>query len=76
MKPPGLHHFAQLATDIRPLADFYRQFKPGQTVIRLFPAQYEMLRKYPQRAASYGFVFHGKQIYFGDYQLLMDAQHV
>jgi len=76
MKAPGLQHFAQLAYDIAPLAEFYREHKPGLTVIRLFPAQYELLRKWPQRAASYGFKFHGKQIFFGDYQLLMDAQHV
>ena len=67
---------AQLAADIRPLADFYRAAKPDLKVIRLFPEQYRALEKSPVKAARFGFKFHGKQIQYAEFTLLSETQNV
>ena len=77
MKSPSAStlEFARILANIRPLAEFYRAHKPQQQHIFLFANDYALLAKHPKKAQRFGFLFHGKQIKFGEFTLLSEAQN-
>lgn len=80
MKPVAARRYAEIIANIRPLADFYRRNKPEVKRIFIFDSDYKMLFKIPaaqrKKAAQFGFLFHGEQIKFAEFELLSDAKNV
>ena len=76
MKAVSAQRYAEIRANVARLAEFYRAYKPEVTGIFLFDADYKTLTAHPKKAARHGFLFHGKQLRFAEFELLSDAQNV
>jgi hypothetical protein len=76
VRAPSAARYAEILANIRPLAEFYRANKPDVERIFMFDADYKTLLIDRKKAARFGFLFHGKQIKFAEFELLSEAQNV
>ena len=76
MKAVSAQRYEEILANLRPLADFYRAQKPDVTRIFIYADDYKTLTANPKKAARFGFLFHGKQLKFAEFELLSDAQNV
>lgn len=76
MKSPSNQRYMEILASVRPLAEFYRANKPEVARIFIFDADYKALLIDRKKAARFGFLFHGKQLQFGEFTLLSDIQNV
>lgn len=75
MRAPSATRYAEIIANIRPLADFYRANKPDVARIFIFDADYRALLIDPKKSARFGFLLHGKQLRFAEFELRSDTDN-